>query len=159
MYSRRADVCKRTIKEIMQDPNLDEYQKFLIPRRLFAMMDYHTASSDCYEHWKRCKHAGETFERLRLTDEAGPALELLKKTMRTHFSMSRDMTGLHVRAWRLNVFAPWGDAYLTLGQRVFVFVRFGLTEGFYEPVCRTIVRIILLYIRADEFVTEQRERP
>jgi hypothetical protein len=160
MYSRRADVCKQTIKEVMQDPNLDADQKFLIPRRLFAMMDYHTASSDCYEHWKKqCKPAEESVERLRRTDMAGPALELYKESMQMYLPMNKYETGLHLRAWRLYVFAPWSDAYLTLGQRMFVFVRFVFTEGFYEPVRRMITRSILLSIYAEKYVDEHRERP
>jgi hypothetical protein len=143
----------------MQDPNLDEDQKFLISRRLFATMDYHTASSDCHEHWKQCKHAEDSYQRLAHTEEAGRASELVKKSMQMHLSMNKQMSCLHLRAWRLNVFAPWSDAYLTLGQRVLVFVPFVLSEGLHEPFRRIVMRFLLLIMRAEEYLAEQLKRP
>jgi hypothetical protein len=79
--------------------------------------------------------------------------------MQMHLSMNKHMSGVHLRAWRLNVFAPWSDPYITLGQRVFVFVRFVFSEGLHEPFRRVIMRFLLLIMRAEEYLAEQLKRP
>jgi hypothetical protein len=49
-YPKYEENYKRDIKTVMANPKLDEHQKYLISKRIFALMDWATSHIDCREH-------------------------------------------------------------------------------------------------------------
>jgi hypothetical protein len=136
---------EQDMKTALEDPKLNDEQKFRLSQRLYALIDYRVALNDVSRIHEKTraavKHVGGLDVEAQAAYHKGPMKNLLQELLATQIKKST----LLWQAYRLIVFAPWGD--VKFSERATRLIELLVFNGLLAPFRRSRIRAALFYVR------------
>jgi hypothetical protein len=136
---------EQDFRKALDDPSLNDEQKYRISKRIYALIDYRAALNDfsrIHEKTRAAvKHVGKLDVEAQGVYHKGPMKTFLQELLASQIKKSTSLW----QAYRLIVFAPWGD--VKFSERVARLIELLLINGLLAPFRRFRIRIALLYVR------------
>jgi hypothetical protein len=135
------------VKKTLEDPNLNDEQKYRISKRLYALIDYRVAFGEASRNHEAARDAAKHAEGLEASARS-EYVSHLKNLLQEQLALETKRSTLLWRAYMLVVFAPWGDVGLV--ERIARLYSLLVINGLIAPFKRLRLRLALIVARTME---------
>jgi hypothetical protein len=138
---------EQEVQKALEDPKLNDEQKYRISKRLYALIDHRVAFGEASRNHEAARDAAKHAEGLDATARS-EYVSHLKNLLQEQLALETKRSTLLWRAYMLVVFAPRGDVGLV--ERIARLYSLLVINGLIAPFKRFRLRLALIVARTME---------